>query len=128
MKGVVESVSRSSSGKSWRVKVSGKEYGASLDSKLDQHVGKFIDFDWDDGKFGPWIKSWGSVIETPAESAARILGAPMPAPKANGDRFYMPFVSNVVAHAIAAGQITTPQQISPWAKAAHDAAVALDML
>lgn len=43
-----------------------------------------------------------------------------------GDRFYMPFVSNVVAHAIAAGRIEGPADIQAWAQAAKAAAVALD--
>jgi hypothetical protein len=40
----------------------------------------------------------------------------------------MPFVSNVVAHAIQVGTIKTPEEISKWAKAAYDAAQALDAL
>jgi hypothetical protein len=43
-----------------------------------------------------------------------------------GDRWYMPFVSNTVAHAIAAGRIDDPEQIKLWAAAAKQAAVELD--
>jgi len=38
----------------------------------------------------------------------------------------MPFVSNTVAHAIAAGLIQTPQQIEQWAMAARVAAQKLE--
>lgn len=41
---------------------------------------------------------------------------------ASGDKWFMPFVSNTVAHAIAAGQITDPSHIKLWAAAAKQAA------
>lgn len=129
MKGTVESVRNSSSGKSWRVKIAGKEYGANFDTKLDQAVGKGIDFEWDDGKFGLWIKSW----DFDRSGAVPAPQAPVAPPSqssghSNGDRFYLPFVSNTCAHAIAAGVIKTPQDLNQWARAAHDVAVALDAL
>jgi len=40
----------------------------------------------------------------------------------------MPFVSNTVNGALRGGQITKPSEISQWAKAAHDAAAALEAL
>ena len=43
-----------------------------------------------------------------------------------GDRFWLPFVSNTVAHAIAAGKIEGPADIQAWAAAAKAAALALD--
>ena len=58
-KGTVESVTRSKSGKSWRVKIGSEFYGANFDSKIDTMLGKPIDFEWEDGKFGRWLQSWG---------------------------------------------------------------------
>lgn len=42
-----------------------------------------------------------------------------------GDKWWMPFVSNTVAHAIQAGHITGPGEIGTWAKAAKLAAEAV---
>lgn len=54
--------------------------------------------------------------------------APLPAPKANGkastgyiDPAHMPFVSNTVAHAIAAGLLKSPSEVRPWVEACHSA-------
>ena len=124
MIGKVESVTQSKSGKTWRVKIGDKFYGANFDSKLDGAVGKAIDFKFDEGDFGPWIQSWGYATTAVASNPAQVGTAP----HANGDRFYMPFVSNTVAHAIAAGLIKNPADLNLWARAAHDVAVALDAL
>jgi len=43
-----------------------------------------------------------------------------------GDRWYMPFVSNTVAHAISAALLTEPTQIKLWAAAAKEAAMELE--
>jgi hypothetical protein len=45
---------------------------------------------------------------------------------AAGDRWWMPFVSNTVAHAIAAGKIEEPLDLKAWALAAKTAATELD--
>lgn len=42
------------------------------------------------------------------------------------DRWWMPFVSNVTAHAIEAGKIEDPMQIKAWAAAAKTAAIEID--
>ena len=123
MIGKIESCEKSKSGKSWRVKVSGKYYGAQFDSHLDKEVGKSIDFNVKSTDYGEWIESWAHA--NGAAPAAQTGGAS----STNGsDRFYMPFVSNVVAHAIAAGMIQGPNDISAWAKSAYDAAQAIDAL
>ena len=54
---------------------------------------------------------------------AQSNGAAKPA----GDRWYMPFVSNTVAHAIASALITDPDQIKLWAAAAKQAALELEV-
>ena len=46
-------------------------------------------------------------------------------PEIGATPWWMPFVSNTVAHAIAAGAITSNEQIDDWAKAAKAAALAL---
>ena len=122
MIGKIESVEKSKSGKSWRVKIGGNYYGAKFDSKLDKEVGSNINFSVEDtGNYGVWITSW-------AYDATKAPPAAETGKTGNGDRFYMPFVSNVVAHAIASGQIKTPADLNQWAKSAYDAAQALDGL
>ena len=131
MRGIVEQITKSKTGKSWRVLIAGEWYGAKFDSKLDQAVGKGIDFIIHaDAKFGNWIETW-DFDRAPALSPPPPTGTPtahLPAPHTNGDRFYMPFVSNTVAHAIVAGLIKTPADLNLWARSAHDVAVALDAL
>ena len=58
---------------------------------------------------------------------------PDDAPRSSGgngdpppDRWYMPFVSNTVAHAIEAELITKPADIEVWARAAKQAAQDID--
>lgn len=124
MKGTVDSVTKSKTGKSWRVKIGSEFYGANFDSKIDGAVGKYIDFEWDDGQFGKWLKSWG-----PEHTQAPVMGAAVPAqggPRSNGDRWWLPFVSNQCAHAIAAGHIKGAADLKAWAIAAKEAAGAAD--
>jgi len=116
-------VSKSQSGKSWRVKIGSEFYGANFDSKIDGAVGRQIDFEWDDGKFGKWVKTWAYVGESgkqvnPPETP--ITREPVQQVKIV-DRWWANFVSNVVAHAIAAGVIKEPIQLDTWAKAAKHA-------
>lgn len=46
----------------------------------------------------------------------------------SGDKWWMPFVSNTVAHAIQAGLIKGPGEISTWARAARNVAEDLPKL
>jgi hypothetical protein len=119
MKAKVEEVTKSKSGKAFRVKLNGNWYGAFLDSGLDKIVGKTIEAEiTPDTGYGPGIGKW-SMAEEQTTSAHN---TPPSSGQTNGDRWYMPFVSNQVAHAIAAGLVTSPDQIGMWAKAAKQAA------
>lgn len=135
MIGLVESVAPSKSGKAFRVKLSGSFYNAFLDSGLDKVVGKSIDCQITPDKgFGLGIGQWSLAEGQPPTKPS--TASPAGFKQMSGtltvaipqDRFYMPFVSNVVAHAIAAGQIKTPADLNQWAKAAYEAAQALDAL
>ena len=122
MRGTVEQVTKSKSGKSFRVLIGGSWYGAKFDSKIDAAIGKPIDFTKEtDPKFGDWITDWDFDREPD----------PLPVPTksaTNGkvDRWWAPFTSNCVAHAIAAGVIKEPSQLQAWAKAAKNAIEAAD--
>ena len=135
MIGIVDSVELSKTGKSWRVKMGGKYYGSSADSNIDQAKGKAIDFTFkSDPKFGDWIESWAYAQSAPqaaAQTAQRATTnqvAMTPGVGTHVDRWYMPFVSNTIAHAIQVGLITQPSQITGWAKSAKEAAEALEIL
>jgi len=126
MRGNIESVTKSKSGKAWRVKIGDKFYGANFDSKIDSQLGKAVDFEYEDGKYGLWLKSWGpdTAVMGSAVPASGQAAIPAQSFRTNGgDRWFMPFVSNCVAHCIAAGLIKEPTQIGPWARAAYRVAV-----
>jgi len=130
MIGKLESASPTKSGKALRVKIDGNYYNAYLDSGLDKVVGQTIDFQTTPDKgYGLGVGQWKAAPTQPQQPPSP-SPAPNPAPRVNtgGDRFYLPFVSNTVAHCIAAGLIKTPGEVSAWAKAAYDAAQALDSL
>ena len=116
-KGTVESITKSKSGKSWRVKIGSEYYGANFDSKIDSMLGKPVDFEWEDGKFGRWLQSWGPDTSPPPVTAP----APTVTKQSSGDRWWLPFVSNQCAHAIAAGHIKGVSDLRSWAIAAKDA-------
>jgi hypothetical protein len=129
MKSTIEAIRLSKSKKTYQVMLMGKWYNASLDSGLDEtSKGCLIEADVETTEdFGSWLNEV-KVLKS-AEPAYDIRDKiPHGIVTFSPDRFYMPFVSNVVAHAIAAGAIKDYPAISQWAKAARDAAVALDML
>ena len=129
MKGYVKSVVPSKSGKAWRVQVGDKFYGASFDSKLDTMVGQNIDFDFDDGKFGPWIKTWGPDHTQPSTPTPQAIVAP-PGQSSKvsngGDRYWANFVSNQCHAAIQAGLIKGVADLKTWAVGARQAIEAAD--
>ena len=130
----VEEVMTAKSGKSLRVKLGGTWYGSSLDSGLNGAKGQMIEAEIQTSdKFGPWIKGWKPVAapQVPPPSQGGLPSASAPAaaapykyaePNSNVAPWWMPFVSNSVAHAIAAGHIQTPEGIRAWAIGARNAA------
>ena len=110
----------------------GKKYG-SVVSDTDKkymvkasQVGRFIKGSTYEIELHP--EEWGDTTVHVVDSIQAVQNAPQSIRKPNGDRWYMPFVSNTVAHAIAAGCIKDFGELNQWAKAAHDAAIALDAL
>ena len=123
----VDIVENSKSGKSWRVNLQGKWYGAYKDSGILDALQKSIYVITGTlEKGGPWIMKWKMADATTAIAAP--AAAPTPTQKAfapNVAPWWMAFVSNTVAHCVGAGLIKTPADINAWAKAAADCAVAL---
>lgn len=123
IKAKIEAVTKSKSGKALRVKFSGNDtwYGARLDSKLEAAKGKTIEYEGhEDETYGWQIDKWAFAQDGETQTT-----------HGNGtssDRWWLPFCSNQVAHAIAAGQIKDPNEIGKWAKGAYDAINAVDSL
>ena len=117
MQGKLEVLTEAKTGKSLRVKIGGMWLGASLDARAKLHdlQGQLVEFTQEDKGYGPWLKSCDPLGMPPEPSEKAQV-------KSNGDRWYMPFVSNTVAHCISGGLITEPSQIALWAKAAKAAA------
>jgi hypothetical protein len=136
MKGIVNSVTLSKSGKSYQVQIGGQGYFAKLDSKLDNAVAQAIDFSVDPsdykGKVVNWVKEWDFDRGTPISGPLTQTTAPFTPtlPPVQGsqprDRWYMPFISNTVAHAITAGLIKDSPSLAQWATAAYRAAMQIE--
>lgn len=115
----IDEVLPSKSGKAWRVKSGGKWYGAFGDSGIEAHVGKLIDAEITTSeKYGLGIAKY-KVIDAP--SASMQAPGPIPAAKPERDLYWLAFTSNQVAHAIAAGLITKPDELKSWTFAAMNA-------
>ena len=112
MKGVIESANRAKSGKSTMVMINGTKY---LCNKLaiESHIGKEVEYETGAYKDFKTIESFTVTTSGPAPSSSGNGGTV--------ERHWLPFVSNTVADAIAAGIIKSPEQIKDWAKAAKEA-------
>ncbi len=135
----IESVKLSKSGKSyWVVSSTGEGYSSKA-LGIEQTAGKTIDAVTNVFKIGNddvnGIQSFTVVAGSPTGYAPPVGGhappisMPVAGPSAMmggaaaqyNDRFWLPFVSNQVAHAIAAGLIKEPGDMDRWAKAAYSA-------
>lgn len=106
--------------KSWGIKTDQGQYRAKLNlAGVEQLTGKTIEADTSqseyNGKVYHWINGFSVLEMTKANNGSSSV-----------DRWYMSFVSNTVAHALQSGRIEQPADISKWAKAAYDTAMALD--
>lgn len=124
----IDSCKTSKSGKSLNIQSAGAWYLAKLDSGLDKLVGKTIDCETETSNYNgqdlTWINKYKVYVGTPAGSPITSV-----AQQSNGDIMkFMPFVSNTVAHALQAGLIKESGQVSGWAKAALEAAYALESI
>ncbi len=134
----IESVKLSKSGKSyWVVSSTGEGYSSKA-LGIEQTAGKTIDAVTNVFKIGNddvnGIQSFTVVAgpvpsASPAPAPITMRGAAIPlplGPSAVADRYWLPFVSNQVAHAIAAGLIKDPSDMHGWAKAAYIAVTNAD--
>ncbi len=143
---LIESCEKTKSGKAWRVKASGKYYNAFLDSGIEQHVGKLIEAEiHTHEKFGSSIAAFRVVknaapqVPPPTQATSPVPAAAAPVQGRHETRepvyaepakhgtvapYWLPFASNTVNAAIAAGLIKSPNEISMWVRGAQLAAIA----
>jgi hypothetical protein len=97
--------------KSLVVTAGGKEYFAKKESGLA--VGMSIDAETKDSEYNGknycWIEKFKPIQSQQHAAAAASSGGGTALGMA-----WLPMASNVVAHAISAGIITTPNQVKPW--------------
>ena len=134
---LVESCQPTKSGKAWRVCLGGTYYNAFKDSGIENHVGKMIEAEITTSeKYGASIKAF-KLVQV-AAPAAPVLQSQAPVTREREPQYaepaklgtvapwFMPFISNTVNAAIAAGHINTPAGIQAWALAARGAALAAE--
>jgi hypothetical protein len=135
--GVIDRAQMSKSGKTLRILI-GDTWYSTDNFALQQAVGRPIEFNVGTSEYGGKTIYWANDAElagnggaphtaNPAAHAPRPPNAPsrsvpsgVPASELAA-RDFMPFTSNQVAHAIAAGLITSPDQLLAWTKAAFAA-------
>jgi hypothetical protein len=136
MQGRIEQAQMSKSGKTLRIKV-GDNWYSTNNFALESAVGRTVQFEVGTSEYMGNTIYWANDAElvidhgAPAPSnpaAAANIPAPRPQPQSQTPsgsdltaRDFMPFTSNQVAHAIAAGLITKPEDIATWTKAAFHA-------
>lgn len=134
----VDSCVLAKSQKCFNVTLSGQKYLGNLDSGLNANVGKWIEAEIkpiNDPRFPAWIGKWVHAEAPSSAQQAAVPTASLPppavaersyaAPSDNIAPWYMPFVSNTVAHAIEKGLISTPVAINEWALKAAQVAQAV---
>lgn len=151
---MIEEVTLAKSQKSWRVKLSGKWYGAYKDSGITPDLkGTWIEAEIEvTDKAGPWIMKWTRSATVAQPAPAQPSSAPPPPPPpplrpaaAGAEPASQPaapkyaeptppdaqhfremciFMSGAVNHAIAAGKVETPNAIGLWALGAKRAFLA----
>lgn len=109
--------------KSLVIKAGAREYFAKKDSGLDAAAGWTIEADTKasdfNGKSYVWIEKWKRVASPSSAPPSENHTEPERFTATGVNMAFLPFVSNVVAHAIAAGRIEGPADIHGWANAAY---------
>ena len=123
--GAIQSAEEGRSGNSLRVNINGQWF-SSKNWDLKDMVGQVITFTPSSSEFRGKTYYWVNEFTQGTTGTARVdKSGNAQAPVSANDMAYLPMTSNLVAHAIAAGKIETPDQIQAWAKAAFHAAKSL---
>jgi hypothetical protein len=109
--------------KSYKLKANGSTYFAGFKVKgIEQTTGKAIEAVITKNEYQGRTYNWIDGFTVEEGSTA----VPTASVSRSTDRWYMPYVSNVCAHAIAAGLIKEPADLQRWALGAKAAAEVLD--
>jgi hypothetical protein len=124
----IDSCKVSKSGKSLNVQSGVSWYLAKLDSGIDKLVGQTIDCETNTSNYNGQDLTWIGVYKVYAQAPSHVSETREPVQQvSNGDHMrYMPFISNTVAHLIAAGQIKDTASLETWALAAYGAALKVE--
>ena len=123
--GAIQSAEEGRSGNSLRVNINGQWY-SSKDFGLKDMVGQVVTFTPSTSEYRGKTYYWINDYNIGTTGSARVdKSGNAQAPIATNDMAYLPMTSNLVAHAIQAGKVETPEQIQAWAKAAFHAAKSL---
>jgi hypothetical protein len=114
----VESVQLSKSGQSYQVKSNGQSYTCKAKG-IEQTLGKTLEAVL--GKFS------FNGRDFPTIESFEVISGPVEAPRAS-DRWWLPFVSNQIAHLIQVGEIKDQSQLNVWTRVLKRAAFAMDAL
>jgi hypothetical protein len=110
----IDKAELSKSGKSYKILGGGKTYYAKPDQGVHELVGKTIDAEVKMSEYNGsemwWINAYTKVRQdaAPAGATPTVYSANPIAP------MWLPFASNVVAHAIQSGYVDDPTKIRAW--------------
>jgi hypothetical protein len=134
MHGIIAKAEKSKSGKSLRIQVNGKWYSTN-NWALEQAIGRNVQFEVGTSEYMGNTIFWANdaelveqtaPVQPPTGAASQpSTAAPNQSVASPDGMAFLPFTSNQVAHAIAAGLITKPEDIYPWAQKAFHTAKSL---
>jgi hypothetical protein len=133
--GLIESATKSQSGKSVSVKI-GNVYYTCKDFNVLNWAGQVVSFATSQSEWQGNTMHWMNdpvLVDNAHSGGGNNIPAPVPpvsqsqasqaTPIANSIAPMMPFISNTVAHAIANGLIKTPTDVGTWAENCVEAIV-----
>ncbi len=131
----IDKIGKTKTGNLSLTAVSGEKYYAKVASGLGNKAGATIEAEtsnqtFDDGRTLVWVNEWklaaNQAPAQPQQQYSREPVAPAGRFSATGvDLALLPFTSNIVANAVRAGHIDSPDKLAAWTQAAYRAAQSL---
>ena len=122
--GTVSQCEDARSGKSIRLNINGQWYSTKNFDMRDL-VGQVITFTPSASEYNGKTYFWINDYSAGTQGTTTTTPSGQPVPQGQGAKdplVYLPMTSNLVAHAIQAGRIDSPDQLREWASAAFNAA------
>lgn len=124
----IDSATISQSGKSYAIKSGGETYYCKPDQGIHNAIGRTIEAEVNESVYNGNKMKWINAYKLIGTSGTVSTGGGSNPPVQSDVMKFMPFVSNTVNAAIRGGFCTEPNQIGQWAKAAYQAAIALESI